>query len=334
MLILKSYLMSKKKIPSLPNLLKSKIYKTGQTRGADDDVIFQNRVNRNSTVLIPYDFFDLTSQAPDNKGKFENGFIVLINPVDYYWKENFQNEMTSKGLKLGKNALLFYETRQQWNEYNPISKKLKPATSRTEPLGGSFVARVPSTTSSGDEKISHGFNISSLKGAGIRVYEYASKEVMKDCQYQLEYLFWLCFDSELVASEAGMTLEQIKERKSYIEEICKERKLSEHKLLKENRMIDKEENTVCPLCLEKLKGIGFLSRLVQAEGRNVPDLTVTEINLFHIKELRTGSFNHKPYNLGWGHHHCNVVCKDSGIIDTLKWMKIIVEKNRNEGIEF
>ena len=45
----------------------------------------------------------------------------------------------------------------------------------------------------------------------------------------------------------------------------------------------------------------------------VPDLTVTEINLFHIRELRIGEFNHRPYNLGWGHHHCNVVCKDSGL---------------------
>jgi hypothetical protein len=33
--------MAKKKIPSLPQLLKGKIYKTGQTRGADDDVIFK-----------------------------------------------------------------------------------------------------------------------------------------------------------------------------------------------------------------------------------------------------------------------------------------------------
>lgn len=29
---------------SLPKLLKTKIYKTGQTRGADDDSIYQNRV--------------------------------------------------------------------------------------------------------------------------------------------------------------------------------------------------------------------------------------------------------------------------------------------------
>jgi hypothetical protein len=110
--------------------------------------------------------------------------------------------------------------------------------------------------------------------------------------------------------------------------------ISEIGLLQANRMIDKENNTICPLCMEKLKGMGFLSRLSQAEGRAVPDLTVTEINLFHIRELRIGEFNHKPYNLGWGHHHCNVVCKDSGIIDTLKWMKSVTDKNIAEGIVF
>lgn len=36
----------------IPKAVNTKIYKTGQTRGADDDVIFQNRVSRNSTVLI------------------------------------------------------------------------------------------------------------------------------------------------------------------------------------------------------------------------------------------------------------------------------------------
>ena len=69
----------KSRAPNLPDLIKSKLYKTGQTRGADDDVIFQNRVNRNSTVLIPYEVFDFFRVAPDNNGVFENGFIVLIN---------------------------------------------------------------------------------------------------------------------------------------------------------------------------------------------------------------------------------------------------------------
>ena len=131
-----------------------------------------------------------------------------------------------------------------------------------------------------------------------------------------------------------MTNEQIEIRKNFINELCESRKLSDNILLQKNRMLDKSNKTICPLCLEQLKAKGFMSRLTQSEGRNVPDLTVTEINLFHIKELRTGEFNHKTYNLGWGHHHCNVVCKDSGIIDTLKWIKAIVDKNINEGTQF
>jgi hypothetical protein len=71
--------------------------------------------------------------------------------------------------------------------------------------------------------------------------------------------------------------------------------------------------------------------MAQAEGREVPDLTVTEINLFHINELRYGVYNHKPYNIGWGHHHCNVVTKDSGIIETLKWMKKVLKTNIENG---
>ncbi len=34
-----------------PKPVSVKMYKTGQTRGADDDVIFQNRVSRSSTLV-------------------------------------------------------------------------------------------------------------------------------------------------------------------------------------------------------------------------------------------------------------------------------------------
>src|SRR5690606_40237277 len=60
-------------------------------------------------------------------------------------------------------------------------------------------------------------------------------------------------------------------------------------------------------------------------------LTVTKLNLFHIEELRTGVFNHRPYNLGWGHHHCNVVVKDSGIDETIQWMNSVIKNNRDKG---
>ena len=92
-------------------------------------------------------------------------------------------------------------------------------------------------------------------------------------------------------------------------------------------MINAKGNTICPLCLDEISSAGFFKRVAQAEGRKVKDLTITEINLFHIKELRTGEYNHQIYNLGWGHHHCNVVVKDAGISETLDWMESILKNN-------
>ncbi len=319
------------KMPKLPGLTQRKIYKTGQTRGADDDVIYQNRVNRNSTVLIPYSVYNICSKAPDNDGVYQSGFIVLIKPEDYFDRIDFQNELATKNITVGVNALLFYETREQWNKYNPDEKDFNFAISRTNPLAGQYAARVPSTTSDEDEKINRGFTTSGSKGAGIRVYEYASSNIIKSCMFQLEYLYWKCYNAIEVSEIEGMSKEDIAMRSTFINETVKELKLDDDKRLTDARIIDSEGHTTCPLCLEKLSAKGFYSRLEQAEGRDVPDLTVTQINLFHIRELRTGEFNHKPYNLGWGHHHCNVVTKDSGILETLKWMATVVDRNETKG---
>lgn len=326
--------MSKKvKIPKIPALLDRKIYKTGQTRGADDDVIYQNRVGRNSTVLIPYAYFDQCKNSPDDKGVFEKGYIVLINPEQYFEDSTFVNELKDKGIILGKNGLLFYETREQWNNYNPAKKRLKFATSRTSPLGGKYVARVPSTTSKTDEKILRGYTTSGLKGAGIRIYEYASLVTIKKCRVQLEYIFWKCSDANEVMIAAGMTKEDIETRIIANIEKAEELNLADKSKLLSARIINKKKIAICPLCLKPLSANGFINRLKQSHGRDVPDLTVTQINLFHIDELKTGEYNHRPYNLGWGHHHCNVVVKDSGIEDTIKWMKSVLDRNEENGFK-
>ena len=324
----------KTRIPSLPRLLKSKIYKTGQTRGADDDVIFQNRVNRNSTVLIPYRFFDQCKIAPYNNGIFENGYIVLINPVDYFELPNFKEILIQQRLQLGINALLFYYSREQWNNFNPIKNGLTFANSRTNPLGGQYVARVPSTTSDVDTKIQHGFNVSTLKGAGIRVYEYANKDTIDLSQLQLEYIFWQCYDAKDVLLHEGMLDIEVQERQEHIEKESTRFKLNDKTQLISFRILNSAGRAICPLCLAEISAFGFFKKVEQAEGREISDLTVTQLNLFHIQELRTGQYNHRPYNLGWGHHHCNIVVKDSGINDTLIWMNQVIEKNKMNGFVF
>lgn len=308
-----------KKEAYLPETVKTKLYKTGQTRGADDDVIYQNRVGRNSTVLIPYEDYDICAHAPTNNGEYENGYIVLIKPEDYF------TSSIPKGLLLGKNMLVFYETREQWNKYPPL-KEWEAANSRKSPLGGQYVARIPATTSEGQAKITKGFCTSSMKGAGIRVYEYSDKKNIDDCKLQLEILFWSCKDINDVIKETenpAATWAYISRLKSE----AAERGLYDRAKLEQARILDADGYTICPLCLRHISSIGFCSKIQQAKGRNVPDLTVTEVSLFHIRELRTGEFNHRPYNLGWGHHHCNVVVKDSGIEATLDCMRRVLIKN-------
>lgn len=325
--------MAKKiKLPKLPQLLDRKLYKTGQTRGADDDVIYQNRVARNSTVLIPYSSWSTSFSLPPGEDSFEKGFIVLISPTEYFSKSTIEQVLKNNSLALGVNALVFYETREQWDKNNPVKLKWKPASNRTRPLGGQYLARIPATTATdGGDKIIRGFSDTSGKGAGIRVYEYASANINNLCRLQLETLYWLCEDAETVASQNGMSATDAVQRKNIILSICSEKGLLDFERLIASRALNKKRKTICPLCLEELSGNGFFSRMQQAKGREVPDITVTEINLFHIEELRTGVYNHRPYNVGWGHHHCNVVTKDSGIQETLKWMNTVLKRNIDHG---
>lgn len=113
--------MPKKTPPKLPKLLNTKIYKTGQTRGADDDVIYQNRVNRKSTVLIPFALWNKVSAAPEGEESFESGFICLLTPKEFFETDNIQQVLADKGLSLGTNALVF-------TKLEPTGKTLTPRT--------------------------------------------------------------------------------------------------------------------------------------------------------------------------------------------------------------
>jgi hypothetical protein len=318
--------MPKEKIPQLPSFLKTKIYKTGQTRGADDDQIYQNRVSRNSTVLIPFQDWESCFVFPDLEKSFESGYIALVPPKVFF--EN--NTLKQKNLILGENALLFYEKREDWEEYNPVKNGMRHATSRLAPLGGEFVARVPATTAvHGGEKINLGFNTRDNKGAGIRIYEYATMKTIKECRIQLEALFWSCLDSKQKLIDLGWSELEVEERYNYSIETANQLDLLDYIELRKSRIINHLDQTICPLCLEPLSAEGFFSSVPQALGRQVFNLTITNVNLFHIKELKVKEYNHRPYNLGWGHHHCNVVTKDNGIKETIDWMRLVLERNNH-----
>lgn len=265
-------------------------------------------------------------------GPYEKGFIVLISPIEYFSNLRINEELQDRGLFLGINTLVFYETRQDWNTYSPQKQGWQWATSRSNPLGGQYIARIPATTSNDNgANIFQGFTETSMKGAGIRAYEYASNDIIRRCRLQLEALFWLCVDSETIAVKNGMSHDSVSIRKDDTLTKCESLELLDFEQLKNSRILNATGRTICPLCLEELSSHGFFNRMEQAEGREVNDLTITQLNLFHINELRYGVLNHRPYNLGWGHHHCNVVVKDSGISNTLVWMGQVLDRNIKHG---
>lgn len=321
-------------MPKLPQLLERKLIKTGQTRGADDDVIFQNRVSRSNTVLIPFHQWQTNLELRNMSDQFERGYIVLISPTDYFSVENPTDYFNEFNLVLGSNALVFYETRADWETYFPDNYGWTYANSRTNPLGGQYVARVPANTSFDavrSQKVNLGYATQSPKGAGIRLYEYASRKTIKECRLQLEAIFWLCVDAIDAMINNGMTREDAELRRRLVLGETHKHGLLDFEKLRSRRIINSQNHTICPLCLRELSGEEFLNRLAQPEGREVPDLTVTQVNLFHIEELKYGAFNHRQYNLGWGCHFCNVVVKDSGIYPTLDWMQEVIIKNKEAG---
>ncbi|MGJ5620805.1 BstXI family restriction endonuclease [Sulfitobacter sp. MF3-043] len=311
------------RLPKLPRLLAGKIYKTGQTRGADDDQVFQNRVGRNSTVLIPFGVWQAHSNI--RVKAYENGYIVLISPTEYF--DKYGQDISVFGLEVGVNALVYYEKREDWLMHLPENYGYREPNSRTSPLNGQYAARIANTTADSDKRINRGYTNSGLKGAGIRLYEYADTKALDETRLQLEAAFWHTVDANEKMLSAGMLQEDIDCRSKAILDRSKELGLLSYDDLIGARILNAAKELVCPLCLEPISAAGMLSRLPQASGRERHDLTVTEINLFHIKELAFGEFNHKPYNLGWGHHHCNVVCKDVGISHTLDWMKEVLGRN-------
>ena len=77
--------------------------------------------------------------------------------------------------------------------------------------------------------------------------------------------------------------------------------------------IDSNKKLTCPLCLKKIKyedlhrtaDYSDNSHSENAVTQNVYTTRSTQVNVFHMRPLVYGSVEHKPYQVFWGHHHCN-----------------------------
>ena len=193
-------------------------------------------------------------------------------------------------------------------------------------------------------------------GLGNYDYDYATKETIEEVQYQILYLVLnsKSKNNESFSEFIYNNYDNVKNDKRDSESFKKYMKDSKEKYIKEfeaefklfteecirRNFLDfdrleelgvwnKETNeAICPLCHKPVYAEEFFDDVLQAGGREVPDNTQKYIVLMHVDALRSGEFNHRPYNLGWGHNFCNQIQGDKDISETIIAIEEILKSHK------
>jgi len=302
-------------LTGLPDEIKNKINKTKQTRGAQpyERVPYQNRVNRNGIAIIPYDFRN--QLHPDFMPDGEGSYRIMVKPEQYFSRRNTRNRNFARNVVIGQNAFIFYNNRSDWENF-PILDSWTPCTDRSGT--GHYIARIPATTAR-----ENGGNTVEGAPQGIRFFEYASRKDIDDSIAQLAWLAWMTEGINQVRTDGNRNIPEILLNYLRTNNLNNIQSFIDNGAVKQIGSTD-EYKAICPLCRKIINATGLMTRVEQVEGREVVDLTITEVNLFHLRDLRPGEYNHKPYLLAWGHHYCNLVARDAGISETVDWMKEVL----------
>lgn len=199
-------------------------------------------------------------------------------------------------------------------------------------------------------------------GIGNYDYDYANEKMIKDVKLQMLYLMLTCEDPDGLkfADYIKNNIESIKQTKgkahdtktfiksvgddkyikkykmffASLEKECKARRLIDYeKLMEINAWSPSLKRPTCPLCCQPINCEDFFKEVKQQEGREVEDNTQREVVLMHVNALRPKAFNHKTFNLAWGHLYCNTIQGDKDIDIVIKELKRIVlnhEGNKKE----
>lgn len=243
----------------------------------------------------------------------------MVRPQEYFAADGSKRTDFDDSVRLGESAFVYYDNRRDWRQHPPPDEWM---VCEDRSGRGHYLARVPATTATNAEEARE-----VVLGApqGIRFFEYAPPDAVDNTVAQLAWLAWHTVGIELVRTFEGDG------PPSRLTEFLQSRGLAnEEEFLRlgaVTRLDSGALRAICPLCRCEIEASGLMSRIEQMEGREVVDLTVTEINLFHLQELRPGEYNHRPYNLAWGHHHCNAVARDIGVTATVEWMVEVLRRH-------
>ena len=278
------------------------------TAGKQADSVWgflQNKVSRSSFVVIPYAIFrenpGIINRNWDHR--FSPGYVVTIPPMEYF-TENWNEQEIHGLLTLGYNAIVFYTNEQDllryppeegWSIWNLHDSEEQFLSSWPRYGDGGTVGHYACWYHT-DSGFSSGETIASRHHLGIRQDEYADQLEVRHIMAQLAYLLW---------NSIGATTYLGRETPTYLIDYLDFFGLSNPQLYLENGTMNSMGITTCPFCLRQLNVEEFTASQQQQVGRETAMSNSTELEMMHIIPLQMGEFNHRRYNLGWGHKKCN-----------------------------
>jgi hypothetical protein len=342
--------------------LDTKVTKTKLARAGKG--IYNRHNGKAYRVIIHYNtYIKIVEENIKILNRYEDGYVVMVKPNQYFNNNGEVQKSFHKSLKLGKNSFLYFESSNDWKKYEKYCKNFKPVYElhtgdgckepHDEQWIGEIAKFIPNAQppqyslicTSGDDKkrtpeekeehknlqnkYGNKFGkIPKQAGLGNLDIDYASREDLEKICYQLSLMIFKVsgMKEELIKRDQNLTISKINEVEKHVIDFCEKNNLYDIKKLSEIRAINKKGIPLCPLCLEELNAQSFFEKKKQDEGRETTHNTQAQIHLMHIEPLRPMKFNHRVYNLGWGHEFCNKIQGERSIKDTLDDLRRILKK--------
>lgn len=295
---------------------------------------YQNHVNRNSKVIIPFE------KLPEvNLDNYKDGYVIRLFPSQYFSAKHtvIDEFVNNPSVIVGENAFVLYRTYEDLEALPPLPDwKIRSILKYNNKTGkydipsldrrgniidsGHYLLRI---SNSGTNKKQNRFE---GPAQGIFAPEYTDANTNFLCQAVLAWL--------IIKTEGSPYSEENFEHLKAI--------LQKHDLLNsphyENDYIMHNGKTTCPLCQRVIihSELNELISFDDEEGltnstEQVGSTRSTKINLFHMVPLCYSTLENIPTQVSWGHATCNTRLGQRQCISYHDLLKTNIEVIINQG---
>ncbi|MCI8489443.1 MAG: restriction endonuclease [Lachnospiraceae bacterium] len=269
---------------------------------------YQNHVNRNSKVIIPYE-----KLSEVNLKNYKDGYVIRLFPSQYFSGMYTVNKefVDNPAVIVGDNAFILYRTYEDYELLPPLpdweirsifryNKKTKEYDIFSEDRRGDITDRghyLLRISNSGTNKKN---NLFAGPAQGIFAPEYADANTNFLCQAVLAWLIIKTENSPYNEDDFG-----------YLKAILQKHNLFDSPHF-ENNYILHNGKTTCPLC-QRVIMYHELNELISFDDEEglinsteqAGSTRSTKVNLFHMVPLCYASLENIPTQVSWGHATCN-----------------------------